>query len=77
MLKIYYNSTDEIALKKESTTMFNEVSSGVYQVIKDRMDVYPNYVTSVEVVEALNSREKIAVTGKSGMHSNFVLTSMR
>lgn len=53
--------------------MFKEISSGVYQVVKDRMNILPSYVNSYEVVEALNTKEKVAVTGKSGRYSNFEL----
>jgi hypothetical protein len=73
MLKKYFNSSDERILREQSMTIFKEVSSGVYHVDKDRTGVYPSYVKSDEVVEALNNKEKIAVTGNSGIYANFEL----
>lgn len=73
MLKRYFNSSDEIRLKEQSATMFKEVSSGVYHVMKDRTGEYPSFVNSQEVVVALNNKVKIAVTGNSGIYANFEL----
>mgnify|MGYP003483009170 FL=1 len=71
MLKRYYNSSDEILLREQSQTMFKEVSSGVYHVVKDREGVYPSFVESDEVVQALNNKVDIAVVGNNGTYSNF------
>ena len=79
MLKRYYDSRDERKLKEQSWFMFEEISSGVYAVIKDRFDLYgmKNFdkivVGSGDVVSALNNAKKVAVTGKSGMYANFEL----
>jgi len=51
--------------------MFREVSSGVYHVVKDRFSLYPSFVNSEKVISALNKKEKVAITGKSGMYANF------
>lgn len=74
MIMKYYNSSDIRILKEQSMVMFEEVSSGVYYVAKDRMDEFPSYVTSKDVVEALNNKVKIAVKDSSGVsaYANFI-----
>lgn len=74
MLKKYYNSSEERILKEKSSTMFSEISSGVYQVIKDREDLYPEFISSERVVDALNINYKVSVTSKSGIYANFDLS---
>ena len=71
MLIFYHNSSDERLLRIHSNVMFREVSSGVYHVVKDRFSLYPSFVNSEKVISALNKKEKVAITGKSGMYANF------
>ena len=60
MIMKYYNGSDIRILKEQSLAMFEEVSSGVYYIAKDRIDEFPtSYVTSKDVVEALNNKEKL------------------
>lgn len=73
ILKRYYNSSDERKLNRLAMAMFQEVSIGIYYVAKDRTGIYPSYVNSDQVMEALNHGVKIAVTGNSGIYANFEL----
>jgi len=75
MIKQYLNSSDVRKLQEQSITMFAEVSSGVYFVTKDRMDIYPSYVNSTAISEALSNRIKIAVSDSQGLtaYANFEL----
>ncbi|MCM3109927.1 hypothetical protein [Lederbergia lenta] len=77
MLNKYFSRSDELRLLDQAVTVFKEVSSGVYYVKKDRMGVYPDYVQEDEVATVLNSpkKEKVAVTGNSGLYANFDLMS--
>lgn len=67
----YFDSTDERRLKEQCDVMFDEVSSGVYYVKKDRLGIYADYITFSEVAEALNKIEKVAVTTKRRIYANF------
>jgi len=53
--------------------MFEEVSSGVYHVVKDRNHKYANsnFVTSDIVANALSYNAKVSVNGNSGLFANF------
>lgn len=73
MLKRYFNNSDERKLKEQSEIMFKEVSSAVYHVEKDRFGQLQKYVSERDVVTALNFEKKVAVTGSSGIYSNFEL----
>jgi uncharacterized surface protein with fasciclin (FAS1) repeats len=77
MLKKYFNSSDERLLKEQSHTMFKEISSGVYHVVKDRADTYHEFVNSEEIVRALNHSIKIAVTSNSGIYANFEMEKQK
>lgn len=43
--------------------MFEEISSGVYRVVKDRFEMYLDYVSYSAVVDVLNNIEKVSVAG--------------
>ncbi len=73
MMKSYYSSSEGRRLREQSNVMFEEASSGVYKVIKDRHDIYSDYVTFKEVIEALNNEEKVAVKSANKTYSNFDL----
>jgi hypothetical protein len=64
MIKRFYSSSDERFLKEQSVLMFEEISDGVYLVIKDRVDRYMEYATSNQVAEALNHIHKVVVVHK-------------
>ncbi len=73
MMKLFYNSSDVRKLKEQSVTMFEEVSDGVYYVLKDRTGDYFGYTTASDVVKALNNEDKVAVTNikRVAAYANF------
>lgn len=66
----YYSSSDVRRLKDQSHIMFEEMSDGIYRVLKDRYDELPTYVASIEIIKFLNSKMKVAVS-HAGLGSGF------
>lgn len=66
----YYSGSDVRRLKDQSHIMFEEVSDGIYRVLKDRFDELPTYVSSIEIPKHLNSSRKVAVS-HAGLGSGF------
>jgi hypothetical protein len=65
-MKRFYSSSDERLLKDHAFLMFEEISDGVYLVVKDRVDRYKEYATPLQVVEALNHVHRVAVVNRGG-----------
>jgi hypothetical protein len=76
MIKKYFGNINLKYLEEQSMVMFQEVSDGIYFVVKDRTGIYPSYVTSILVADVLNNNEKIAVVHKgvdASGYANFEL----
>jgi len=72
MLKKYYSSEDERELRNLSELMFEEISSGVYYVIKDRHVRHSKFVSSDIVISSMeNKNVKTAIKGSRGVYANF------
>lgn len=71
MLVKYNSSTEERRLKEQSHMMFEEVSSGIFHVKKDRTGQYKGYTGLRNVIFALNNEDKVAVAGLNGTYANF------
>jgi hypothetical protein len=66
MIKKFYRSSDYRFLKEQASLVFDEVSDGIYSVVKNRMDYLSTiklktFATSEQVVQALNYCEKVVV----------------
>ena len=55
---------------QEAQIAFLEVSSGIYKVAKSRRDMFPKgkYVETYQVIEALNSGEKVLLCRDNLQH---------
>lgn len=53
-------------LRDRSTIMFEEISSGVYQVVKDRTGVQFKYVDSRLVANALHHKSRVVIKRLDG-----------
>lgn len=59
-------------VKEKSSVLFKEISSGVYEVIKDRFDELNEFCDSRTVVNELNNNGKVAIhTLKGEIIKNF------
>jgi hypothetical protein len=67
MIRKFYNSSDLRLLKEQCNIMFEEVSDGVYLVVKDRCNKYKAFATSQIVAEALNHLHGVVVVHKNGI----------
>jgi len=65
-MKRFYNSSDERQLKEQATLMFEELSDGIYLVVKDRLGKHMEYATSAQVFEALNHIHNVVVVNRGG-----------
>lgn len=73
-MKRMFSTIDIRLVKEQSNIMFEEVSDGIYLVIKDRMEKFnEEFVSSTEVLTKLNFTSKVAVVSKGGSsgYANF------
>jgi hypothetical protein len=67
IMKRFFSSLDERILKDQTDTMYEEVSDGIYLIVKDRLGVYKEeFVSQAEVIEDLNSNFKTVVVHRNG-----------
>jgi hypothetical protein len=75
IMKRFFSSLDERILKDQTDTMYEEVSDGIYLIVKDRLGVYKEeFVSQAEVIEDLNSNFKTVVVHRGGSsgYANFL-----
>lgn len=58
-------------IKEKCNIYFREISGGVYQVVKDRWNIFPQYVDAKIVATELSKTERIAIQRADG----FILTN--
>ena len=67
-MKKFYSSSEQTRLKEQATFVFEELSDGIYLVVKDRYNKYNKYVSSEQVFEALNHISKVVVVNRVGIN---------
>jgi hypothetical protein len=68
----YYNGRHYNAIREQSTIVFEEEASGIYNVSKDRTGVYDEYVIANDVTKELTTGRKIAVVRRDeSIFTNF------
>lgn len=73
MLRRYFSESDERLLIKQSTVMFLEISSGIYEVVKNSKGNCSNFVNADTVILALETEERVSLISNTGTWSNFKL----
>jgi hypothetical protein len=70
----FHDKNDAInyILTEKAMLVFEEISSGIYCIDKDRKDVYTEFTSAHEVIRALNHESKVVVKNINGDYfSNF------
>jgi hypothetical protein len=67
MIKRFFNSTDVRILKEQSNLILEELSDGIYLVVKDRFEKYDTeFASSADVLKSLRFTQKTVVVERGG-----------
>ena len=79
MIKRYFEHTEQTKIRNMSELVFEEISSGIYHIKKDRYVDFneSNFTNSDGVVKMLTIyKRRITIENSTGVYANFVLSDV-